>query len=220
MMGGAVIDKGGITSLEGLFCAGEDTGGIHGANRLGGNGIADSCVFGRLTGKAMADYIGKGEDIPAADATQAKALTAAYGKPFDRDKGPAHFEVRDRLRELNWTHVGIVRSEKGLSEAIDEMASLCEEAERVRLEGPMTYNMAWNEWINLLNMLDVSKMVAHSALHRDETRGAHAREEYPEQDDKNGLFNIFLEKGENGRPVIRKRPADLKYIKPGDVETG
>jgi succinate dehydrogenase / fumarate reductase flavoprotein subunit/fumarate reductase flavoprotein subunit len=220
MMGGAVIDKKCFTSLEGLFCAGEDSGGIHGANRLGGNGIADSCVFGRLAGKAMAEYMEKGRAVPKADGAQVKELIADYVKPFDHDKGTAHFEVRDRLRELNWAKVGIVRSDKGLSEAADEIESLCDEAGRVRLEGPMTYNMAWNEWINLLNMLDVSRMVVHSATHRNETRGAHAREEFPEQDDKNGLFNVLLVKGEKGRPVIHKQPSDLKYIKPDDLAQG
>jgi len=115
MMGGSVIDKKCYTSLEGLFCAGEDSGGTHGANRLGGNGIADSCVFGRLAGKAMAEYLGKGMAIPEADGAQVKRLIAEYGKPFDRDKGPLHFELRDRLRELNWDKVGIVRSKKGLT---------------------------------------------------------------------------------------------------------
>lgn len=219
MMGGAVIDKRCFTSLEGLFCAGEDSGGVHGANRLGGNGIADSCVFGRLAGKAIAEYMGNGKAIPETDGEQIEKLIARYRKPFDRTKGPTHFEIRDRLRELNWVKVGIVRSEKGLSEALEEAESLCEETERVRLERPMTYNMAWNEWINLLNMLDVSRMVAQSAIHRNETRGAHAREDFPAQDDKSGLFNILLVKGENGRPIIDKQPSDLKYKKPADLLT-
>jgi succinate dehydrogenase/fumarate reductase flavoprotein subunit len=70
-----------------------------------------------------------------------------------------------------------------------------------------------------LNMLDVSRMVAQSAIHRNETRGAHAREDFPAQDDKSGLFNLLLVKGENGRPIVEKQPSDLKYMKPADLLT-
>lgn len=217
MMGGAMIDRRCFTSLEGLFCAGEDSGGVHGANRLGGNGIADSCVFGRLAGKAMAEYLGNGKTMPETDSAQIKQLIARYRKPFDRTKGPTHYEVRDRLRELNWSKVGIIRSASGLSAALEELESLCEETETVRLEEPTAYNMAWNEWINLLNMLDVSRMVAQSAVHREETRGAHAREDFPARDDENGLYNILLVKGENGRPSIHKQPSNLNYMKPEDL---
>jgi succinate dehydrogenase/fumarate reductase flavoprotein subunit len=102
-------------------------------------------------------------------------------------------------------------------EAVERLESICDEAEGVRLEGPRAYNMAWNEWINLLNMLDVSRMVTHSAILRKETRGAHGREDYPQQDDKEGLFNLFLKKGDDGKPVFEKRPVDLKYMKPSDI---
>jgi len=214
MMGGAVIDTGGRTSLGRLFCAGEDSGGVHGANRLGGNGIADSCVFGRLTGKAMAAFLRSERQIPSSDPGQVAALVERYASPFGRNTGPGPVPVRDALREMNWTKAGIVRSGEGLKEATEELESLAAETERVRLQGERAFNMVWTDWINLRNMLDASRMVMHSALLREESRGAHYREDFPEQKNDYGLFNLFLRKGEDGKPVFEKRPVDLKYMKP------
>ncbi|MEW6666094.1 MAG: FAD-binding protein [Thermodesulfobacteriota bacterium] len=214
MMGGAVIDTGGRTSLHRLFCAGEDSGGVHGANRLGGNGIADSCVFGRLTGKAMAAFLRSEKHVLPSDPGQAAALVDRYTRPFGRDTGPAAVPIRDALREMNWSKAGIVRSGKELQEAAEELESLVSETGRVRLQGDRAYHMGWTDWINLRNMLDVSRMIIHSALLREESRGAHYRSDFPKQRNEYGLFNLFLRKGEDGKPVFEKRPVELKYMKP------
>jgi len=219
MMGGAAIDRMGHTSLDRLFCAGEDSGGVHGANRLGGNGIADSCVYGRLTGKAMAKYLRKERGaVPESAPGQASELASKYRKPFERSKGPGPFEIRDRLRELNWSKAGVVRTEKGLLEAAEEILSLRVEADGIWLQGVGAYHMPWNEYINLLNMLEVSQMVVQSALRRKESRGAHYRSDYPEQKDDYGLFNLFLRIGEGGGPEFQKRAVDLKYLRPSDIQ--
>jgi len=219
MMGGAVIDTQCRTSMERLFCAGEDSGGIHGANRLGGNGIADSCVFGRLAGNAIAKFVIKEKrKMPKTAHGQEEELMWRYSKPFDRSKGDGPFELRKQLRDLNWAKVGVARKEPGLSEAIEEIESICFEADRVRLQGIRAYNMPWNNYIDLLNMVDVSRNVANAALLRKETRGAHFRLDYPQQNDDYGLFNLFLRKGVNGKPEFEKRPVDLKYMKPADIE--
>ena len=217
MMGGAAFDTECRTSLERLFVAGEDSGGTHGANRLGGNGICDSCVFGRQAGKALAKYFRKDGGIPESDSGQIDHLISRYTRPFDRSSGALPFEPRDRLRELNWTKVGVVRTGTGLQEASEQIESIHSEAERVKLQGSRAYNMAWGDWISLLNMLDSSRMTIHSALLRKETRGAHFREDYPKRDDNYGLFNIFGKKGDDGKPVFEKRPVVLKYMKPSDV---
>lgn len=216
MMGGAVVDAECRTSLEGLFCAGEDSGGIHGANRLGGNGIADSCVFGRLAGKAMAEHLSRqGKTIPATDREPIKAFIARYTAPFEQTGGEGGpYRLRDRLRELNWNKVGVARTAVDLSAAVDEITEIKKTLEQVRLEGIRPFNMPWNNFIDLLNMIDVSLMVAKSALQRDETRGAHFRLDYPEQNDAYGLFNIFLQKGTDENPVFEKKPVALKYMAP------
>jgi succinate dehydrogenase / fumarate reductase flavoprotein subunit/fumarate reductase flavoprotein subunit len=216
MMGGAAIDTGCRTSLERLFCAGEDSGGVHGANRLGGNGIADSCVFGRLAGKSLAGYLQKGRRIPDSDLGRVKQLISLYTEPFGRSKGATTFELRDQLREINWTKAGIIRSGQGLHEASEEVETVRVETGRAHLNDSKFYNMEWAEWINLLNMVDVSQMVIQSALQRQESRGAHYREDYTRQDDSYGLFNVFLRKASDGKPVFEKSPVEMKYMKPLD----
>jgi len=217
MMAGAARDTEFRTSLERLFVAGEDAGGAHGANRLGGNGIADSCVFGRLAGKSIARYLQKERGIPESDPGQIEHLIWRYTRPFDRSEGPAPFKLRDQLRELNWSKAGIVRSGQKLMEASQEIESIHGEAEMVRVQGKRASNMVWNDWISLLNMGDVSRMTIHSALQREESRGAHFREDYPQKDDNYGLFSLFLRKGDKERPVFEKRPVVLKYMKPSDI---
>lgn len=217
IMGGAARDTESRASLERLFVAGEDAGGAHGANRLGGNGIADSCVFGRLAGKSIAGYLQKERGIPESDPGQIGHLISRYIKPFDRSKGDWPFELRDQLRELNWSKAGIVRSGEGLLEASEEIESIHAGAEMVRAQGGRASNMVWNDWIGLLNMVDVSRMIIHSALLREESRGAHFREDYPQQDDHYGLFALFLQRGDDGKPLFEKHPVELKYMKPSDL---
>ena len=219
MMGGAVIDAECKTSLERLFVAGEDTGGVHGANRLGGNGIADSCVYGRLAGKALVKYLQTGNrTVPETAPDQAETLMAKYTVPFDRRTGDGPYPLRDRLRELNWDKVGLARNGKDIREAIDEIESIDAAAQQVRIEGIRAFNMLWNNYIDFLSMIDVSGMVAEAALLREETRGAHFRTDFPDQDDENGLYNLFLKRGEDGRPVFEKKPVVLKYMKPPDIK--
>jgi len=218
MMGGATIDTDGCTSLERLFCAGEDSGGVHGANRLGGNGIADSCVYGRLVGKAVAAYLRtqKGER-PETASGQIEDLISLYTEPFNRSIGDGPFELRNRLQELNWNKVGVVRNENDLSDAVAEFRAMKTAANQIRIQGGRAYNMPWNEYISLLNMLEVSQIVALSALQRKESRGAHYRSDYPERNDNYGLFNIHLRKGDQQTPIFETRPVDLRYLKPGDI---
>ena len=218
MMGGATIDIHGRTSLERLFCAGEDSGGVHGANRLGGNGIADSCVYGRLVGKAVAEYLRTEKaKTPETASGQIEALIAHYTEPFNRTNGDGPFELRDRLQELNWNQVGVVRNETDLLDGIDEFRAMQTEASMISIRGARAYNMSWNEYISLLNMLEVSQIVAHSALQRKESRGAHYRSDFPEKNDDYGLFNTFLRRGDQDEPVVETRPVEFSYFEPGEI---
>ena len=219
LMGGAVFNAACQTSLERLFVAGEDSGGVHGANRLGGNGIADSCVFGRLAGKAMAKYLNEvGNKIPETSTGLVEKLKTRYTEPFDRVKGESPYPLRDQLRELNWNKVGVARNEADLTDAIREIDAIADDVKGVGLQGIKAFNMPWNNYIDLLNMIDVSRMVAYSARLRKETRGAHFRKDYPNQDDPNWLINLFQQRGEDGNPVFEQKPVDLKYMKPEDVK--
>lgn len=219
LMGGAVFDADCQTSLERLFVAGEDSGGVHGANRLGGNGIADSCVFGRLAGKAMAEYLNKNGDKRTETSNGlAEELKARFTEPFNRKDGISPYPLRDQLRELNWNKVGVARNETDLNDGIREIEAISDETSNVGIDGIKAYNMPWNNYIDLLNMIEVSRMVASSALLRKETRGAHFREDYPDQDDPNGLINFFQKRGEDGKPVFEQKPVDLKYMTPDGIK--
>jgi fumarate reductase flavoprotein subunit len=207
VMGGAQIDKNCYTSLERLFVAGEDSGGVHGANRLGGNGVCDSCVFGRQAGKSIARFLKKEQGaVPESDAARVAELCARYHHPLERSSGENVFALRDQIRETNWNKVGVTRREQDLSEAIAEFEAIAEACETVSVEGHAAYNMPWQAHIDLRNMVDVSRMVAASALERKEQRGAHFRLDYPEQNDAECLFNVTLTRGADGRPVLTRKP--------------
>ncbi len=211
-MGGAAIDPDGKASLEKLFVAGEDAGGVHGANRLGGNGICDSCVYGRQAGKAVARYLANGNrGVPATRRGQVQETIARLRAPLERATGANPFEVRRQLQELNWSKVGVARKEPDLSEAVAEIESLAEAAGAMKVTGGPAYNMMYTAALDLRGMLDASRMVAASARVRKETRGAHFRQDFPQQRDEYGLFNIYLHRGGDGKPVMEKRPVAFRY---------
>ncbi|MFH1019887.1 MAG: FAD-binding protein [Pseudomonadota bacterium] len=206
VMGGAQIDKECHTSLGRLFVAGEDSGGVHGANRLGGNGVCDSCVFGRQAGKSIARFLKRERGgVPEPKAAGVMELCAYYERPLRRSSGSSVFILRDQIRELNWSKVGVTRREPDLSEAIAEFEMIAEACETVSVERQSAYNMPWQTYIDLLSMIDVSHMVAASAQERKEQRGAHCRLDYPDQNDEEYLFNITLTRGDDGRPVLARQ---------------
>jgi len=179
-MGGVRIDADCRTNLEGLFAAGEDAGGAHGANRLGGNGVADSIVFGGRAGDAMADYV-LGSDVPRA------RVDAERWSRTSRDRGESPFALRRELEDVMWESAGVVRSGARLRSALDRLAALGERAENARVDSLP----AWNTALDLGSLIDVGKMLARCALLRTESRGAHFREDYPHPDPA-WLKNIFI----------------------------
>lgn len=211
-MGGAVIDKDCRASLEKLFVAGEDSGGVHGANRLGGNGIADSCVYGRLAGKSVAKYLKQaGRAIPETRQDLVRQTMETLRAPFDRQEGPSPLELRKEIQELNWNKVGVARQGDQLQEALSGFESIADAAQRMSLSGAMTYNMLFNFSLDLRSMIDISRVVATSALHREETRGAHFRLDFPTQRDDYGTFNIFARRGEDGRLIVHTKPVQFTH---------
>lgn len=212
VMGGAVIDANCQASHEKLFVAGEDAGGVHGANRLGGNGIGESCVYGRLAGKAIGKFLSKGNRIVKETRRgQAEEIMDRLTLPLRRATGANPFELRRELQELNWNKVGVARTGDDLAAAVDGVEDLAGEMENLRVTGGNVYNMVNTVAVDLRSLIDVSRMVAASARLRDETRGAHTRLDFPEQRDDYGLFNTFLVRGEDGRPVTHKKPVTFKH---------
>ncbi len=211
-MGGAVIDTGGKSTLEQLFVAGEDAGGVHGANRLGGNGICDSCVYGRQTGKALGSYLSNGNRMIK---ETRKGLVEEYIKrlsaPLSRTEGPNPFELRKAIQELNWNKVGVARTAAGLTDALREIEEIAKEVEAARVTGGRVYNMMFTTYLDIRSMIDATRMVAFSALLREETRGAHFRQDFPDQRDEYGLFNLLVTRSEAGTPKAEKKKVVFKY---------
>jgi len=213
-MGGVKIDPSCKTDLEGLFAAGEDAGGVHGANRLGGNGIADSTVFGGIAGDSMADYV-LGRDLAPFDMKKVEEIIDLSEAPLGRD-GLELYALREALRLSNWEKLGIIREEKDLEEGLKTILSLKEKVDRVGVAGGRAFNIAWNDWLNLRNMLDVSEMIGRSALRRKESRGAHYRSDFPRKNNEAYLKNYFI-KRQNGEMKIYDRPVIMSRLNPKDI---
>ncbi len=212
-MGGACIDTGCHASLQKLFVAGEDAGGVHGANRLGGNGIGESCVYGRLAGKSLAAFLSDPENRKIVDTApgMVEESIARITSPFSRKNGTSAFQNRHDIQETNWVKVGVVRREQSLLEAVSDFKVIRENVHNTGMAGGLAYNMEFNTYLDTLNMIDVSVMATVSALQRQETRGAHTREDFPEQRDDYGLFNTFMWRGDDGMPVFEKRDVVFKH---------
>ena len=179
MMGGIVIDRACRTDVEGLFAAGEDAGGVHGANRLGGNGVAESTVFGGIAGDVMADWV-VGRPLPQLSPAHVDAAVAAATAPLARSEGSESlYALQTRLRQVMWDHVGLIRAGEGLKLALTEIEDISGRLDSVALRGGGAYNLAWQDWINLQNQATTAWLIARSALERTESRGSHYRRDFP-----------------------------------------
>jgi succinate dehydrogenase/fumarate reductase flavoprotein subunit len=189
-MGGIQIDVDCRTGLDGLFAAGEDAGGVHGANRLGGNGVADSIVFGGCAGDFMTDYV-EGRALRAVSAAEIRALSERWTRCLSSATVPTPFDLRAELEDIMWDKVGLVRHGSGLRSALDALARVRDRARSIQVSGGLASNPAWNAAMDLANLVDVGEMVAQSALARNESRGAHYRTDFPTSDPA-WLRNIVL----------------------------
>jgi succinate dehydrogenase/fumarate reductase flavoprotein subunit len=179
MMGGIVIDRACRTDVEGLFAAGEDAGGVHGANRLGGNGVAESTVFGGIAGDVMADWV-VGRPLPQLSRAHVDAAVAAATAPLARSEGSESlYTLQARLRQVMWEHVGLIRAGEGLKLALTEIEDISGRLDSVAVRGGGAYNLAWQDWINLQNQATTAWLIARSALERTESRGSHYRRDFP-----------------------------------------
>lgn len=213
-MGGTRINTHCLTGLDGLYVAGEDAGGVHGANRLGGNGIADSTVFGGIAGDSMAnDVIGR--EFVHFDEKQVEEMIRLAEAPLGRE-GLDLYPLREQLRISNWDKLGIIRDEKGLQEGLAVIQELKEKVDRVGIVGGKAYNIPWNDWLNLRNLLDVSQMIGWTALERKESRGAHYRSDFPKKNNRDYLKNFFIKRTQ-GELKISERPVVLSRLRPEDV---
>ena len=191
MMGGVRVDpETQAATVPGLFAAGEVAGGMHGANRLGGNSLSDLLVFGRRAGMGASDFAEGRSGEPAVDPHQVDAVVADAVAPFGRDGGESPYDLQHELQATMQSLVGIIRTGPELEEALDKLGELRERAGKMAVGGGRAYNPGWNLATDLPSMLTVSTAVAQGALARKESRGAHTRDDYPRPDPELGKVNF------------------------------
>jgi len=212
-MGGIRINRDCFTNLDGLFAAGEDSSGVHGANRLGGNGVAESTVYGARAGDVVAGWV-KGRHH--SDQPQREQINDAENNALQflgRKSGASPWGLRDELGKVMWERVGIVRSGVKLRQALEEIDALSQLALEMSALGGREFNLTWQQALDMRNMLTASELIARSALMREDSRGAHYREDFPDTDHGNWLKNIYIARNGDG-PKLWTQPVKLTRLKP------
>jgi succinate dehydrogenase / fumarate reductase flavoprotein subunit len=218
VMGGVRVDGDTqMSTVPGLFAAGEVGAGLHGANRLGGNSLSDLLVFGKRAGQYAAEFAGR-QSSPKVDPQDADTIARLALEPFEqKGKGENPYQVEHDLQTMMQDLVGIVRKEGEIRRALDALKILRERARKVSVTGNREYNPGWHTALDLQNLLTVSEIVARAALERKESRGGHFRDDFPEKDPAYGKFNIVIRKGPGGEMQVTREPIpdmrpDLKQI--------
>ncbi len=207
MMGGVSVDGNSqMSSVPGLFAAGEVAAGLHGANRLGGNSLSDLLVFGRRAGRYAAEFA-KHNAAVTVDETQIQAAAAEALAPFERaGDGENPYQVQYELQDCMQDLVGIVRTEGEMEQALDRIQELSVRAQHVGVPGHRQFNNGWHTAMDLQNLLTVSEAITRAALMRKESRGAQFREDYPNKDAGWGNCNIVVNRSRDGVMTAEKRP--------------
>jgi fumarate reductase flavoprotein subunit len=186
MMGGVEFAPDCTTEVRGLFVAGEDSGGVHGANRLGGNGVANSTVFGGIAGDAIASWLARSGDWREPDPAALESALARAKAPLSGRLGdPTALEsIRERLYEAMWNDAGIVRDGPGLARAARTLDSLRDELASIGVpDNERAFNLTWHDALNLDNLIAVSRVIVTAASARENSRGAHYRADFPDEGD-------------------------------------
>ncbi len=217
MNGGVRVDADTTaTAVPGLFAAGEVAGGLHGANRLGGNSLSDLVVFGRRAGLSAALYVKNFGGAMKIDAGQIEQCARATLAPFERTGNENPYAIQAELQETMQSLVGIIRTESELREALVRIERYKQHLPNVGVGGGRAYNPAWHTALDLYAMLTVSEAVTRAALERKESRGGHTRDDYPKADPKFGTVNVAVrrQRGEftTALEPIPPVPDDLKAL--------
>lgn len=215
MMGGLIFKVDCSTELPGLFAAGEDTGGVHGANRLGGNGVANSTVFGGIAGEEMARWV-TSQNLQECNMDEVYASIKAHEAPLARPAGDIEL-IRDALAECMWDDVGISRTKESLLRARAKLDQLGQQLAQMGIgDIQRQYSITWQDWMNLSNLILVSKSVTEAAISRENSRGAHYRDDFPEPGSLEGSYFTAAQLSEQGLH-IENRPVQFAMVIPGET---
>ena len=222
IMGGVQVDaETAATAVAGLFAAGEVAGGMHGANRLGGNSLSDLIVFGKRAGEGAADYVEGFQGANDLDRAEVESAIAEALAPFERESGENPYDIQRDLQEMMQANVGIIRTGAELEFANAELDKFAERVANIKVSGGRAYNPGWNLATDLPSMITVSRTTTRGALERKESRGGHTRDDFPKTDAEFGTFNFAHQMTQGGtwqssitteRSTLLELPAELKAI--------
>ena len=217
-MGGIRVDGDTqMSTLPGLFAAGEAAAGLHGANRLGGNSLSDLIVFGKRAGEYAAAFA-KEQGAARIDAAEVERAVRRALAPFERGpSGENPYAIQHDLQEMMQALVGIVRQESEMLEARERLRTLRARTERAGIGGNREYNNGWHTAIDLHHLLTVAEAITLAAIERKESRGAHFREDYPAKSDAYASFNYVIARGPDGEMTLSRvpvpaMPAELQQV--------
>jgi fumarate reductase flavoprotein subunit len=220
MMGGVEFAPDCTTERHGLFVAGEDSGGVHGANRLGGNGVANSTVFGGIAGDTMAAWLAPDGAWREPDASALDAAIARGEAPFRGSRAdPAALEaIRERLFAVMWDDAGIVRNAAGLERADRALRELAGELEATPAAGGdrRAFNLTWHDWLNLGSLIDVAQVIVRAAQGRENSRGAHYRDDFPEAGTLEASAYTRVRQSPGGGLATEQVPVRFVRVQPGE----
>ncbi len=215
LMGGVEFNVDCTTASPGLYAAGEDCGGVHGANRLGGNGVANSTVFGGIAGDSMAAFVRGGAPWRDPDERVIDAGIARAEYPFSRPAGPT-LPLREALSRTMWDQVGVLRTRDGIARGMGELAehvrALADAGVR---DGERRFNLSWHDWLNLDSLTTISRVIATAAQAREDSRGAHFREDFPDTGDLAGSRYTQVSQHADGALDLKLVPVSFDIVSPG-----
>ena len=217
-MGGIKVDaETTMTNVNGLFACGEAAGGMHGANRLGGNSLSDLLVFGNLSGIKATEYSKNIGSIPKVDDNDIRKIIQGATSILLRENGNNPYLIHEELQKNMQYNIGIIRTKKEIENGIKEIDVLKNKFKDVKAPGSSQFNPGWHEALALRNLLISAESVSKSALLREESRGAHTREDFPSEREEWIKYNIVSKKGKDGKmettKILRTNPdEELKRI--------
>jgi succinate dehydrogenase / fumarate reductase flavoprotein subunit len=208
VMGGVEVDPdtAAVPGVPGLFAAGEVSGGMHGSNRLGGNSLSDLLVFGRRAGLGAAEYLDAITARPAAPDAELDAARDEVLVPLERADGENPYTVHHEIQQTMSDLVGIIRRESEIKTALSELEKLRERAEKIGAPGGRAYNPGWHLALDLRNILLIAQCVAQAALERQESRGGHTRDDYPDMSPEWRKVNLICSLDAGGDVTLRQQP--------------
>ena len=215
-MGGVVVDVDTRTAMEGLYVAGEDAGGAHGSNRLGGNGVANSTVYGGIAGDTMALDIRAMPTLrePDEDVLAAELERAIY--PLTQKPGLI-LPLRKQLQDLMWEDVGVMRTEGGMKRGLSGITEVSDALMDVGVASDnLAFNLTWHDWLNLRSLCDISEVITKAGIARENSRGAHYREDFPDPGAMEDS-EFTLAQMRDGVVEVSREPVAFTIVKPGET---